>query len=208
LVLFLSGCLTTDANASAKSVLNSLSSLGQIFDRPDTSIAFPNGLPGDFQEFRSRYQQFGTSPEGAIKMYFDAVFCYLEPTRRAEAVKMLRYSMHQNAGWEKTSSNATFVSRLNNPQMHYIFRSFAEGTSPENSYAMSPGNYRLMLESKTAHPDYTQINLRSSGADSARPFQLRQYEGLWYVTNNPGSYADVRKPRNQINTNSHDASYD
>jgi hypothetical protein len=209
LVVFQFGCQNVSAGVSR--AWDTLPSAASAFDRPDRSIVFPDVLPKNFEEFKERYQQFGTSPEGAIKMYFDAVFCYLQPDKRSEAVKMLRYSLHETAGWEKRSSNATFVSRLNNPQMHYIFRSFAEGTSPENNYAMSPDNYRLMLDGKKTQTDYTQLTLTSSGADSPRPFQLRQFEDkLWYVTSNPGSYSDVRAPREQTQkkSRSHDATYD
>lgn len=55
-----------------------------------TSIDAPAGLPANFSEFKSRCQSVARSPEGAVKMYFDAVFCYLEPGRRTEASKMLR----------------------------------------------------------------------------------------------------------------------
>ena len=31
-------------------------------------------LPRDYQEFKARYQQEGRTPEGAVKLYFEAVF--------------------------------------------------------------------------------------------------------------------------------------
>ena len=32
-------------------------------------------LPRNYQEFKARYQQEGRTPEGAVKLYFEAVFC-------------------------------------------------------------------------------------------------------------------------------------
>ena len=169
----------------------------------------PDGLPADFKEFKTRYQQYGTTPEGAMKMYFDAVFCYLDSAHRDEAVKMLRYSMHAKAGWERSPNYATFVSRLKDPGYRYIFQSFAKDTSPQNNYAMNPNKYRLNIHSKRPQSDYLQVNIVSSGADSPRLTQMQKFDdGLWYLTNNAGTYSDVRKPASTGNNNSHDADFD
>ena len=183
--------------------------LGMLLLLSDTSIAFPDGLPNNFQEYKSRYQRYATTPEGAVKMYFDAVFCYINQSTRAEAIKMLRYSMHEKAGWESSHAYATFVSRLKDPYYHYIFRSFAEGTSPQNDYAMSTNRYHIMIDSKRPQSDYLQINLISSGADSPRITHAQKFDdGLWYMTNIHGTYSDVRQPASYTNRNAHDADYD
>ena len=51
-------------------------------------------LPKDYQEFMARYQREATTPEGALKLYFEAVFCFIDEGTRAEGAKMLRYAMH------------------------------------------------------------------------------------------------------------------
>ena len=170
---------------------------------------FPSGRPANFQAFKDRYQTVGTSPEGAVRMYFDALYSYIDPARKAEGAKMLRYSLHEGKNWEKSPALATFAGRLKDPSFHYIFRSFAEGASPENSYAMNPDDYRLMFAGSRQESDYLQISVWSSGADSPRPLHVRQFEdGLWYVINNHGTYTEVRKPANQIRTGGHDADQD
>lgn len=170
---------------------------------------FPSGRPVDFKAFKARYQTVGTSPAGAVRMYFDALYSYIDPARKSEGAKMLRYSMHEGQNWERSPALATFVSRLRDSSCHYIFRSFADGTSPENSYAMSPDNYRLMFASARQETDYIYVAIRSSGADSPRPLHVQQFEdGLWYVINNHGTYSDVRKPANQIRRGGHDADLD
>jgi len=171
--------------------------------------SFPVGRPADFQAFKERYQKIGTSPAGAVRMYFDALYSYIDPAKRAEGAKMLRYSLHEGPNWERSPAWATFVSRLRAPSYHYIFRSFAQGTSPENSYAMNPDSYQLMFVSSRQETDYVYIAIRSSGADSPRPLHVQQFEdGLWYVINNHGTYSDVRKPANQIRKGGHDADLD
>ena len=168
-----------------------------------------NARPLDFKDFKTRYQSVGTTPEGAVKMYFDALYSYIDPDRQAEGAKMLRYSLHEQKNWEKSAAWATFVSRLKDPSYHYIFRSFAQGTSPQNSYAMDPDDYQLIFVGTRAETDYVQVTLKSTGADSPRPVQVRKFEdGLWYVTNNHGTYVQVRPSVNQVYTGGHDADLD
>ena len=174
-----------------------------------TSFSAPEGLPSSFSEFKSRCQSVCRSPEGAVKMYFDAVFCYLDPNRRTEASKMLRYIMHADAGWEKEQKYVTFTRRLKDPASHYIFKSFAAGTSPENGYSMSPENYSLVFSGSSKEADYTRIFLISSGSDSRRIVLVKQYQdGLWYVINNADTYLKVRDPVSYRPDNRHDADYD
>ena len=184
--------------------------ISKLYNEMNTSsISSPSGLPSTFSEFKQRCRNVATSPEGAAKMYFDAVFCYLEPQRRAEASKMLRYIMHADAGWESSQHYATFVQRMRNSSTHYIFRSFAAGTSPENGYRMSPQNYQLVYSGKSYEPDYVRVFLISSGSDSRRMLWVKQYDdGLWYVINNADSYMKVREPVSAQSRYSHDADYD
>jgi hypothetical protein len=180
----------------------------QTVQRP-MRTQFPSGLPSNFQAYKQRYQSVATSPEGAVRMYFDALYSYIAPKGRSEGVKMLRYSLHERQGWERSPAYSTFVSRLNNASWHYVFRSFASGTSPENNYSMSPNNYRLMFASTRQETDYVLVMIHSSGADSPRPLQVKQFDdGLWYVVANHGTYSDVRKPAGRTRAGSHDASLD
>lgn len=174
-----------------------------------TYISSQAGLPSSFSEFKKRCSSMARSPEGAVKMYFDAVFCYLDPNRRTEASKMLRYIMHADAGWEKEQKYVTFTRRLKDPASHYIFKSFAAGTSPENGYSMSPENYSLVFSGSSKEADYTRIFLISSGSDSRRIVWVKQYQdGLWYVINNADTYLKVRDPVSYRPDNRHDADYD
>lgn len=167
-------------------------------------------LPVDYQEFKARYQEEGRTMEGAAHLYFEAIFSYFNENTRGEASKMLRYSMYLPMSIEKSNSHRTFVDRLKDESFHYIFRSFASGTSPENSYSMSPDDFTLDIVSKRKETDYTQLFLRSSGADSPRSVWMQERDGLWYVINNSGTYSEVRPPKSALDArkNAHDADYD
>lgn len=170
----------------------------------------PNGLPKDYQEFKARYQTEGTTPEGALRMHMQAVFTYLNPATRAEAGKMLRYSMHWSKPIEQSHNHATFVERLRHEEYHHIFRSYCQGTSPENSYQAQPESCVLNAGKPYESDGFTKIQLHSSGADNPRPMWLLNHDGLWYVENNVGLYVGVREPKahRDARRNAHDADYD
>ena len=176
--------------------------------RPASPIM--HGLPANYEEFKNRYASMGRTPQGAVKLYFDAVFSYIEGNR-AEAMKMIRYSMHEGKGWERTGYHSTFMERLNNPKYHHIFRSFAVGSSPENDYAMNPQNYRLAISGQREMHGYVQVLLISSGSESLRSVQVRQHDdGLWYVMQNAATYTQVQDSYSQRAQRmyEHDADYD
>ena len=167
-------------------------------------------LPRDFQAFKARYQKEGQTPEGAVKLYFEAVFCYIDEATRDEGSKMLRYALHSSVPIERSRTLATFVDRLGDPDSHHIFRSFATGTSPGNNYRMSPDKFSIAVLEKTRGEDFLRLHLHSSGADSPRTVWMKEYDGLWYMINNAGTYAQVRPPKSALDRmkNAHDADYD
>ena len=167
-------------------------------------------LPRDYQEFKARYQKEGKTPEGAVKLYFEAVFCYINEATRAEGSKMVRYALHYDRPIEQSNNLSTFAERLRDPEMHHIFRGFAAGTSPENDYRMSPDNFNLVVGKKVQEQGYLRVFLRNSGADSPRVVWMKEFDGLWYMINNASTYVEVRPPKAFIDRtkNAHDADYD
>ena len=166
-------------------------------------------LPRDFKEFKERYQKEAVTVEGAAHLYFEAVYCYLDESTRSEGSKMLRYAMHSSTPIEKTPPY-TFAERLKDKSYHYIFRSFAAGTSPENNYSMSPDNFKLVIVKKRKEGELVFLHLRSSGADSDRLISFREYDGLWYTFGNSSTYVQVRLPKEDVDAkrNAHDADFD
>ena len=168
-----------------------------------------SGLPANYAEFRDRCQSACQSPYGAAKMFFDAVFCYMDPRTRSEGSKMLRFVMHEKQGWERSPNFSLFAQRMRDSKQQHIFRSFAEGTSPENDYSMDPNNYQLMMGELVESTGYMRLFLYSSGSDSPRPIWVKQFDdGLWYVINVVSTYSGVREPYGSKDHYSHDATYD
>ncbi|MCR5259869.1 MAG: hypothetical protein K6E40_17185 [Desulfovibrio sp.] len=177
------------------------------------SLAFAGSamaLPQTYKEFKARYQTEARTPQGALKMHFEAIFAYLSKETRAEASKMIRYSMYLPMPLEQSRNNVTFVERMKDPNYNFVFRSFAKGTSPENSYSMDPDNFELNILKIRDSEGYKKIDLRSSGADNQRTVWLLNHDGLWYVHTNGALYAMVREPKNIVDSrkNLHDADFD
>lgn len=167
-------------------------------------------LPKTFSQFKARYAKEARNPEGAVKLYFDAVFAFINPDTRAEATNMLRYSLRESKDWEKRPGSQTFVSRMKDPAYEHIFRSFAAGATPENNYSMNKNNYKLQVAKVwTGHPSGDlQVTLHNKGADNVRPLYLQKENGLWFITNNASTYAGVRFPTGNKDKPSYDADYD
>lgn len=163
-------------------------------------------LPKTYAEFKARYQTEGKTPEGALKLHMEAIFCYLNPETRSEASKMLRYSLYLSKPLEQSYNYSTFVERMKDPECHYTFRSYCKGTSPENNYAMSPDDFSVNIVRKRNSEGYLKLDVKSSGADSTHAVWLLNHDGLWYVDNNAPLYLLVRKPK--APSNAHDADFD
>ena len=170
-------------------------------------------LPKTYKEFKARYQTEGKTMEGAVKLYFEGVFAFIDPDTRTEAGKMLRYAIHYSMPIEKSRDLATFVERMKDPDYNFCFRSYAEGATPENDYKMNPDNFKIRFEGKPRKDPggYMRVSLRSSGADSPRVIWVKKFDdGLWYVINNAATYVQVHEPKAETirRSHSHDADFD
>lgn len=147
------------------------------------------------------HEELGKTPEGALQLWFEAVYLYMDENTRdqgREALTYLTIPFKDDAGWERRSSNRIFVERLQDPKFAHIFRSYVKGTSPSNAYSMSPENFDLVVEesSKDAHGRGWRVLLRSSGADMPRPVYMKKSRstGLWYVSEFANVYVGIRPP--------------
>lgn len=167
-------------------------------------------LPQNYQEFKARYQTEGQNIEGAFKLHLEAIFCYINKNTRKEASKMLRYSMHLQEPLESSRNQSTFVKRMIDPEYNYVFRSYCAGTSPQNNYQMSPDNFSVNFAGCKQEPDFVRLFVQSSGADSKTHIWMKNYDGLWYTTNNSSLYVMIREPQEETDKrrNRHDADYD
>jgi hypothetical protein len=152
------------------------------------------------KEIIDKHQQVGTSPEGALKCWFDAIFLFIDPNTREEgaaAMEALTLPFKGDSSWHKKPANRTFVDILKGKNT-YIFQSYAKGTSPDNQYSMDVSNYELNVE-KSQEDAYKRgwaVFVRSSGADAARPVYLKKSSktGLYYPDTISNVYVGIRKP--------------
>ncbi len=147
------------------------------------------------------HAEAGATPEGALELWFEAVFLYLDPATRdlgREALAYLTLPFKDDPEWEQRPSNATFVGRLRDPAHAHIFRSYARGTSPAGGYAMDPRAWELAVASAGDDPHGRghRVSLHSSGADTPRPVYLKRSTttGRWYVSEFANVYVGVRPP--------------
>ena len=156
----------------------------------------------DFEGMKALHAEVGTSPEGALKLWFDAVFLYMDPETRDVGRQCLSYltiGLKDDPDWDRTPSNRIFVDRMKDEAYHHIFRSYAKGATPDNGYRMDVAGFALDVEqsARDAHGRGWKVVLRSGGADMPRPVYLKQSTStdLWYVSLWANVYVDVRPPR-------------
>ena len=202
-----------------KSIKTILSIL--IFSLCVTSVAEAK-LPASWPEFKQEYQTEAMTPQGALTMLFKGIFCYTKAVQtknnqlKIDAGKMIRYALHSETPIESSVVYSTFRERLNDPSYYYIFRSYCQGTSVENSYQMDPENFVLNIgkfvdEGEREGKKYCQLFLRSTGADTIRYVRQTKFQdGLWYTTTPHCVYLDTRKPKSYImdHLHDHDPDYD
>lgn len=153
-------------------------------------------LPRNFKDFEKRYLIEGMSPEGATKLFFDALFVYMNESTRQEGRKMAAFSMKERPDWDRRPTMRLFAERLSREESHHIFRSYAKGATPDNGYAMDVNAYEITIERIVeGHPMGLQIYLRSGGADYPRVIYLRQFGSFWHVIDSNSVKVQVRPPR-------------
>jgi hypothetical protein len=158
---------------------------------------------GDLLEvWKQRHAEEGKTPEGAIKLWFDALYLSLDPATRQLGRDLLQYltiPLRDDDQWHRRPSNQTFVSRLDDHRYHHIFRSYAEGATPENGYSLDPTSYSLQIagSERDKYGRGWKILLVSSGADNPRPVYLKQSttSDLWYVNSYANVYVGIRAPK-------------
>ncbi len=152
-------------------------------------------------DLKARHAAAGSTPAGALALWFEALRLYLEPASRDAGRALLGYltiPFKKDERWDRKSSNLTFAGRLKDARHHHIFRSYYEGTSPENGYTL-PANPQLAIvrDEPDAHGRGHVIALRSSGADNPRPVYLKKSTktGLYFVDGHANVYVGIRAPK-------------
>jgi hypothetical protein len=169
---------------------------------PDSEQADTAAVGDLLEVWKQRHAEDGKTPEGAIKLWFDALYLSLDPATRQLGRDLLQYltiPLKDDDQWHRRPSNQTFVARLDDPRYHHIFRSYAEGATPENGYSHDPTSYTLQIKGseRDQYGRGWKILLVSSGADNPRPVYLKQSttSDLWYVSSYANVYVGIRSPK-------------
>ena len=136
-------------------------------------------------------------PEAAMSTPFEtaaltvAALC-VYPKNRDESIKMLEF-LKGPAGvseMEKQFIRDRFMDK------DYVPRSYFKGSVPGNDYTPDTPYVITVSENPYSYQDqgYAKLYLKSGGADSERPIQLRQAkDGKWYMWEQ-FLLPDIRKP--------------
>lgn len=146
------------------------------------------------------HADIGRTPEGAVKVFVLACIQYgsrnlNEHLRGRDAIRRLSLEYMNEPNWDNLTTAQTFVQRLDSQP--WIFRSYAEGASPENNYAMDPANFALRVTKIEDGSDGGRnVWLQSGGADSPRRMYLKRgsIDNLYYLEHFGNLYVDIRKP--------------
>ncbi len=148
-------------------------------------------LPEAVEEMKQRMAQQAEDPVAAVKLWFEALFVYMEDSKTGS--DMISLVMYEPA-WD-APANQIFVDRLN--ERPWIFRSYAQGTRPQDGYRMDPDDFELVVTEVRGEPEdgTVRIFLRSSGADNPRPIVMRKGDdGLFRAYLYSPIYVGVRPP--------------
>ena len=149
-------------------------------------------LPRTVDEFRQRVADDARDPQGAMHLFFEALFVYLSPDAdRSAAGGQMIDLICADERWRR---NDLFLSQLRHKP--YIFRSYCRGTSPENDYRMDPDNFELLFGRLLDERERECIlEMRSTGASRVRPVRLIRRDGHWWVQGYGNLYEGVTPPQ-------------
>jgi hypothetical protein len=154
-------------------------------------------LPRSVEEFRASVAQQGKEPRQAARLFFDAVYVYLQDAALGGRL-LAEIAADPNVD---RPANRTFFERLKT--MPHIFHSYARGTSPQNGYRIpDPSNYEIEITRVDNKPytdrppdEYVKVFVKSTGADSPRPITFRRMpDGVYKAHEFSSIYLGVRPP--------------
>jgi hypothetical protein len=156
-------------------------------------------LPKGLDDMKARIAAEAGDPRAAAKLWFDAVFVYVNVDKELGAQMITEMCKDKN--WK--ASNRYLLKTLE--EAPYVFRSYAVGATPENDYAMDPENYDLKISRAEDKPyadkepgAYYKLFIVSSGASSPRPMTFqRNSRGEYKAYEMGGIYTMVKDPASE-----------
>ena len=175
-------------------------------NEPETSSA----TRPDRTDWGDLHAAVGGSPEEVTRLWFEAVFRYMNPETRDDGrvgMKLLSLPLQGHDDWDRLSRFRVVVERLQSPDQQHIFRSYVRGTSPESDYQLEGEDWVLDIqEVRQQTPARAEVMLKSSGASAPRKMLLVKAtdSGQFYVAHfsmlaaimeqQPGRQSEERRP--------------
>ncbi len=170
-----------------------------------------NKMPVTEDEFIELRNRIATSPQGAPVMFMIAAHTYQKNPELGIKFLIIAVDqglLQQGSGPESYKGFELQRNEINRikeqlRQSPYLADSYFLGTSPANGYAIPGGSPKFDVTSNphsgNASDGRMRIFIRSTGADSPRPIEVKVNDkGLWKVSNFGSVMMGIRKPEQKI----------
>ena len=156
-------------------------------------------LPKTLEEFQAQVGAQANDPKLAVRLFMDGIHVYLSGEK--DLGKQFIMEMSRYKEWNE-SQHRMLLERMDS--MPHIYRSYAEGATPENHYEMDPQSYELVYSGEVnlkpyddkPEGDFAKLFIRSGGADAPRSLTLqRNNAGLYKVYEFSSLNLDIRPPK-------------
>ncbi len=166
------------------------------------SIQVP-GLPSTVEELVALRDRIATTPEGGGVIMVLSLLAYAQDpalgtkflTVAIEAKQLADGSDGYKGKQPSRMALQCFRDRIG--RAPHIARSYVQGTSPADGYALPPAPWTIAGREQPGdvQPDRVKTFVRSSGADSPRPvLLLKNDKGLWKANSWSSLEVGVRAP--------------
>jgi hypothetical protein len=178
--------------------------------RGETTEIKVDSLPGSVEEFLVLRDRLATTPEGGAAVFVVALLKYAEDQALGEQFLTVaidgKWLVDRPNGYKGRAPGPRYMQALREriAGKPYVARSYVQGSSPENNYAVAaPFTIKILEQSgdKSANAKARSDNglvklfVYSTGADRPRPLQVNQNDkGLWKAYNWGSLEAGVRPP--------------
>lgn len=161
------------------------------------------GLPATVEELVALRDRIATTPEGGVTILVLAFLAYVQDPAlgaRYLTVALDQTQLSDGPDGYKGKQPGRMVLQNARDRMGkapWIARSYVQGTSPADAYALPAAPWRLSGREQPGDSQgaKAKIFVRSTGADSPRPVHLTKNDkGYWKATNWSSIEVGVRAP--------------
>ncbi|WP_051296376.1 DUF6935 domain-containing protein [Eisenibacter elegans] len=164
-------------------------------------------LPNSTEAFKTLRDQVATTPQGGAQMFLIALKVYVENPELGEQLLVMAVDMERLSsgntyqGYALGTSDGSLLRRQLEQHPH-LPNSYFKGSSPQNGYQVKTP-LDIECSSNPYSGDMAQGNfkvfVRSSGADSPRPLQMKRNDkGIWKVAEWSSVLVGIRQPERKV----------